>query len=76
MDRSQVSISKIGSIGNKLFAPIPINQLCETAFSTLTYLKSKYRSKLIIENDLRLALTKINPNVNDICNQKQAHPSH
>jgi len=55
------------------FAP---TYLCETSFSALTYLKNKYRTKLNVENDLRLALTNITPRIDSICETKQAHPSH
>lgn len=50
--------------------------LCEKGFSSLTYLKSKDRNKLNVENDLRLYLTKLEPNIDQLCKQKQAHPSH
>ncbi len=56
--------------------PFASTYLCETSFSALTYLKNKYRTKLFVENDLRLALTNIMPRIDSICESKQAHPSH
>ncbi len=50
--------------------------LCEKAFSSITYLKNKYRTRLIVENDLRLSLTKIEPNINYLCCDKQLHKFH
>ncbi len=35
--------------------PFASTYLCETSFSALTYLKNKYKTKLNVENDLRLA---------------------
>ena len=46
--------------------------LCECAFSTLLYIKSKYRTQLA----LRPALSKIEPRLTLLCKNKQAHPSH
>jgi hypothetical protein len=54
----------------KNLIPFPSTYLCESAFSSLTYLKNKYRSKLAVENDLRLALTKIVPNIDELCCKK------
>lgn len=50
--------------------------LCERGFSSLTYLKNKYRNKLNVEDDMRLYLTKFQPNIEELCKMKQAHPSH
>lgn len=61
---------------NKLL-PFCTTYLCESAFSTLTYIKSKYRSTLInVENLLRSAITQIEPRFNYLCKNKQSHPSH
>ncbi|GFQ88510.1 putative transposase [Trichonephila clavata] len=61
---------------NKLL-PFCTTYLCESAFSTLTYIKSKYRSTLInVENLLRSAITQIEPRFNYLCTNKQSHPSH
>ncbi|KAK9694542.1 hypothetical protein QE152_g33471 [Popillia japonica] len=49
--------------------------LCERGFTSLTYLKNKYRNKLNVEDDLRLYLTKLEPNIDQLCKEKQAHPS-
>jgi hypothetical protein len=48
----------------------------EKGYSSLTYIKSKYRNKLNVENDLKLYLTKLEPNIDQLCQQKQTHPSH
>ena len=61
---------------NKLL-PFCTAYLCESAFSTLTYIKSKYRSTLInVENLLRSALTQIEPRFNYLCKNKYSHPSY
>lgn len=51
--------------------------LCEVAFSAMTTIKTKFRNKLQLEPDLRIALTEdIKPNFSNITKQIQSHCSH
>ncbi len=50
--------------------------LCERAFSTLVYLKNKYRNKLNVESDLRLKLSSFDPDIHAIVGDKQCQKSH
>ena len=51
--------------------------LCKSAFSTLTAIKTKYRSSLSnIATALRPALTNIEPRLDLLCSRKQSHPPH
>ena len=57
--------------------PFVSTYLCESAFSTLTAIKTKYRSSLSnIETALRPALTNIEPRLDLLCSRKQSHQSH
>jgi hypothetical protein len=57
--------------------PFATSYLCESAFSALTYVKSKYRTRLAnVEADLRAALSEIEPRFYPMCSKMQAHPSH
>lgn len=56
--------------------PFATSYLCETAFSALASMKTKHRSQLQVENDLRVCLSKITPRFDVLCKGKQAHPSH
>ncbi|KAJ4945773.1 hypothetical protein JOQ06_023451 [Pogonophryne albipinna] len=49
--------------------------LCEKGFSSLV-IKTKYRSRLNAEPDLRLKLTSIAPDIKGLCSRRQVQPSH
>ena len=50
--------------------------LCESGFSSLLYIKNKYRSKLEVEPPLLIKLSSRKPRIAALCTQLQAHPSH
>ncbi|XP_064081366.1 zinc finger BED domain-containing protein 5-like [Macrobrachium nipponense] len=50
--------------------------LCETAFSTLVAIKTKYRNRLNVEGDLRCALSSIRPGIQDLVAKNQCQISH
>ncbi len=57
--------------------PFVSTYLCEKTFSALTYMKNKYRSRLLrVESDLRVVVFNIKPRVQLLCSNKQAQPSH
>lgn len=55
----------------------PTSYLVERGFSAVTYLLNKQRNRLSIEKrgDLRLFLTKMIPDINQLIKQHQAHPA-
>ena len=52
------------------------DNMCERAFSGLTNMKTKYRSRLNIKSDLRVCLSQIAPRIDEFCKVKQAYSSH
>ena len=51
--------------------------LCECGFSALTLIKNKYRSRLQVEDDLRLFLSAVQPRIEQLCASKaRPHCSH
>jgi hypothetical protein len=61
----------------KSLLPFGSSYLCEYGFSALTEIKSKKRGTLLmVDEEMRVCLSKINPRLEVICAQKQAHPSH
>ena len=67
----------IGTEAVKVLIPFSTTYLCEQGFSALTVMKTKSRHKLDPQHDLRLTLTKLEPQVDDIMKKKnQFHASH
>lgn len=68
----------VGKSAVKKLLPFATTYLCESAFSTYTYIKNKYRNKLDGSHDLRIKLTNIPINIPDIAQKysKQYHSSH
>lgn len=59
-----------------ILLPFVTSYLCETGFSALAAMKPKYRARLAIEKELRVAVSSITPRFNKLCAKKQAHISH
>ncbi|XP_050522957.1 zinc finger BED domain-containing protein 5-like [Daktulosphaira vitifoliae] len=62
--------------GSQFLMPFLSTYTCEAAFSTLVYLKNKYRNRLDVEPNLRINLTSFYPNLKLLCDDKQHHHSH
>uniref|UniRef100_A0A8C9RPX8 Zinc finger BED domain-containing protein 5-like n=1 Tax=Scleropages formosus TaxID=113540 RepID=A0A8C9RPX8_SCLFO len=60
----------------KLLLPFTSTYLCEARFSKFTALKTKYRNRLQVEDDLRLALSNIEPRIVLLCKKKRVQVSH
>ncbi|XP_070599912.1 protein FAM200C-like [Erythrolamprus reginae] len=60
----------------RLLLPFPTTYLCETGFSSLLVIKSKYRRRLLVEDDIRCALAKTAPRISDLVRKKQSQSSH
>jgi hypothetical protein len=59
-----------------ILLPFANSYLCETRFSGVAALKTKYRSMLNIESDLRMAISRLQLWYEKLCCKKQPHPSH
>ena len=61
----------------KFYFLLVLHKFCEKTISALTYLKNKYRSRLIIvEDDLHFAVFNILPRIQMLCIDKQANRLH
>lgn len=59
--------------------PFATTYLCETAFSSLLIIKSKHRSCIstnALEQNLRIGISEILPDIDYLCQNMQSHPSH
>ncbi|XP_068220026.1 SCAN domain-containing protein 3-like [Palaemon carinicauda] len=61
---------------SKVLLPFPATYLCKASFSALTAMKTKYRARMHVENDLRICLSSIHLRIEKLCTGRQAHPSH
>ena len=66
----------IGQRAVGVLLPFATSYLCEIGFSAVASLKTKYRSRLNIEHDLRVAVSSLQPRFEKMCSTKQAHCSH
>ncbi|KAL0829195.1 hypothetical protein ABMA28_004032 [Loxostege sticticalis] len=72
----QAEYSELSRKAVNFLLPFATTYLCESGFSHLVMIKTKYRNRLDAESELRLKLTKITPKIESLCDKKQAHPSH
>ncbi|XP_050527868.1 zinc finger BED domain-containing protein 5-like [Daktulosphaira vitifoliae] len=68
--------SVLRSKAKLLLLPFGTTYLCEMAFSRYTATKTKYRARLNAEDDMRLQLTSVTPDIDKLSRKKQAHCSH
>ena len=66
----------LAKISVKVLIPFATIYECEAAFSTLLHIKTKYRNRLDVTNDMRVALCKTTPKIDELIAAKQVHPSH
>jgi hypothetical protein len=60
----------------QVLLPFVTSYLCETGFSALAAMKTKYRARLVVEKELRVALSTLPPRFDKLCANKQQQPSH
>ena len=70
------SYPRLSRLALRVLLIFPSTYKCEQGFSSLFSLKNKYRSALNVDDDLRVALSKTEPNIQSLTNSKQQQPSH
>ena len=68
--------SELFSKAKNFLLQFPSTYLCEASFSAMVNIKTKNRNRIGLEGDLRLALTKIVPDAEALCEKRQAQVSH
>ena len=56
--------------------PFPTTYLCEAAMSTLVNIKTTCSNRLRVANDMRIALSNINPRIDELVSKRQEQRSH
>ena len=78
--REALDLQRNPNIGRKavnILLPLSTTYLCETGFSKLNNIKSEKRERLlIVEEDMRMTLSKIRPDIVNICTSLQVYQSH
>lgn len=73
----QKEYPNIGARALQVLVQFSTSYLCEVGFSTLVNIKTKKRERLkSVENEMRVCLSKIRPNIKELCKLHQAHVSH
>ncbi|UYV84096.1 hypothetical protein LAZ67_X001160 [Cordylochernes scorpioides] len=68
---------KLSNAAIESLLPFGSSYLCEQGFSTLTEMKSKKRERLqMIDEEMRVCLSQVDPRIDLICSQKQSQCSH
>ena len=70
------SLSDLFKQAATAFLPFPTTYLCESGFSTLTMIKTKYHNRLQKEDDIRCALATIILEFDKLVKQVQGQGSH
>lgn len=60
----------------KFLIPFVTTYMCESGFSELLYTKNKYRNRLSVEEDLRVKLSSIEPDIEALIKGRQQHVSN
>ena len=56
--------------------PFLTTYLCEAAMSALVSIKTMYHNRLRVANDMRIALSNINPRIDELASKRQEQRSH
>ena len=60
----------------RILLPFPSTYLCDSGFSTLVLIKTKHRNRLSVEDDMRCAISKTEPDIKKLTMLKPVQPSH
>ena len=60
----------------KALIPFPTTYLCEATMFALVNIKTTYRNRLKVANDMRIAFSNINPRIDELVSKRQEQKSH
>jgi hypothetical protein len=56
--------------------PFPSTNVCDRSFSTMSVMKTKARNRIDIGSNMSVALTSVEPDLNQLARRKHAQPSY
>ncbi|XP_045448197.1 protein ZBED8-like [Melitaea cinxia] len=68
--------SKLASLALRVLVRFSSTYLCETSFSALVLIKTKQRTRLDVDSDLTIDMTKTEPRINQLVLNTQSQVSH
>ena len=69
------SYPNVALLSLRVLVPFASTYLCESGFSTVLQIKTKARSRLDVQDDMRLALTQTRPRISKLVMQMQPQSS-
>ena len=57
----------------QMIIPFATSYLCEASFSAMAVIKTEYRTRISVERDIQVAVSKILRRFDELCKNKQAH---
>ena len=70
------SYRRIAKVALDVLTSFVTTYLCERAFSTRVEVKTKKRSRLVCENDLRIAVSETKPRISQLVARKEQQKAH
>ena len=74
--KAQAEFPLVGCKTLRVLVPFATSYLCEAGFSAVAVIKLKYRNKIDIEREMRVAISNIAPRFDKMYIEQQAHCSH
>ena len=74
--KARVELPLVGCKALRVLVTFATSYLCEAGFSAVAVIKSKYRNKIDIKREMRVAISNIALRIDKMCVEQQAHCSH
>ena len=68
--------SELANRALEALIPFPTTYLCEAAMSALVNIKTTYRNRLRVANDMRIALSNVNSHIDEFVLKRQEQRLH
>ena len=76
MVKAQAEFPLVDYKALRVLVPFATSYLCEVGFSVVAVIKSKYHNKIVIEREMRVAISHIAPRFDEMSIKQPARCSH